>query len=179
MRRSLALHPDTLCKAATSIIVDARRDAHDALALRFTLTGDTSALRLPAPAPPARTDDLWRHTCFEAMVAAPSGYRELNLAPSGAWAAYSFEAYRQGMTPLDVAAPEITVSHAAGRLELTARLSLDAAVAALPVWRLGLSAVIEDTSGRITYWALAHPPGRPDFHHADCFALELPETPHS
>ena len=41
-------------------------------------------------------------------------------------------------------------------------------------WRLGLSAVIEDTSGGKSYWALAHPPGKPDFHHADCFALELP-----
>jgi hypothetical protein len=40
-------------------------------------------------------------------------------------------------------------------------------------WRLGLSAVIEDRSGQKSYWALAHPPGRPDFHHEDCFALEL------
>jgi hypothetical protein len=41
-------------------------------------------------------------------------------------------------------------------------------------WRLGLAAVIEETSGRKSYWALAHPPGKPDFHHSDCFALELP-----
>ena len=40
--------------------------------------------------------------------------------------------------------------------------------------RLGLSAVIEETSGRKSYWALAHPPGKADFHHSDCFALELP-----
>ena len=40
-------------------------------------------------------------------------------------------------------------------------------------WRLGLSAVIEDTNGHKSYWALAHPPGKPDFHHADCFAYEL------
>jgi hypothetical protein len=40
-------------------------------------------------------------------------------------------------------------------------------------WRLGLSALIEDASGRKSYWALAHPPGKPDFHHADCFAYEL------
>ena len=26
----------------------------------------------------------------------------------------------------------------------------------------------------MSYWALAHPPGKPDFHHPDCFALELP-----
>ena len=40
-------------------------------------------------------------------------------------------------------------------------------------WQIGLSAVIEDAGGGMSYWALAHPPGKPDFHHADCFALEL------
>jgi hypothetical protein len=41
-------------------------------------------------------------------------------------------------------------------------------------WQLALSAVIEETNGRISYWALAHPFGQPDFHHSDCFALDLP-----
>ena len=41
-------------------------------------------------------------------------------------------------------------------------------------WRIGLSAVIEERHGRKSYWALAHPPGKPDFHHDDCFAIELP-----
>jgi hypothetical protein len=40
-------------------------------------------------------------------------------------------------------------------------------------WRLGLSALIEDTSGRTSYWALAHPAGKPDFHHNDCFTYEF------
>ena len=39
---------------------------------------------------------------------------------------------------------------------------------------LGLSAVIEEADGNVSYWALAHPPGKPDFHHSDCLALELP-----
>jgi hypothetical protein len=40
--------------------------------------------------------------------------------------------------------------------------------------RVGLAAVVEETSGHRSYWALAHPPGKPDFHHADCFTLEVP-----
>ena len=39
--------------------------------------------------------------------------------------------------------------------------------------RLGASAVIETADGALSYWALAHPAGRPDFHHADGFALDL------
>jgi len=41
------------------------------------------------------------------------------------------------------------------------------------IWQLGLSAVIEEKSGRKSYWALAHPPGEADFHHSDCFAHEF------
>ena len=39
--------------------------------------------------------------------------------------------------------------------------------------RLGLAAVIEETSGHKSYWALGYAPGRPDFHHSDGFAHEL------
>lgn len=44
--------------------------------------------------------------------------------------------------------------------------------------RLGLSSVIEDDQGMLSYWALKHPPGKPDFHHPSSFAieLELPEA---
>jgi hypothetical protein len=39
--------------------------------------------------------------------------------------------------------------------------------------RIGLTAVVEDASGALSYWSLRHPAGRPDFHHADAFALRL------
>jgi hypothetical protein len=60
-------------------------------------------------------------------------------------------------------------------LQLEAQIELASLAEAPPdgPWRLGLSAVIEGAAGELSYWALAHPPGRPDFHRADCFALEL------
>ena len=39
--------------------------------------------------------------------------------------------------------------------------------------RVALSAVIEDESGHISYWALKHAPDKPDFHHAAGFILEV------
>ena len=39
--------------------------------------------------------------------------------------------------------------------------------------RLALSAVVEAADGELSYWALRHPPGRPDFHHIDAFDLQL------
>jgi hypothetical protein len=41
-------------------------------------------------------------------------------------------------------------------------------------WLAAITAVIEEADGTKSYWALNHPPGKPDFHHPDCFALELP-----
>jgi hypothetical protein len=35
--------------------------------------------------------------------------------------------------------------------------------------------VVEDEAGAFAYWALKHPPGKPDFHHPDAFALVLDE----
>ena len=61
-----------------------------------------------------------------------------------------------------------------GRYEFEATLDLDRL--GLPEdrpWRAALSAVIEEASGTKSYWALAHPPGKPDFHHSDAFVLDL------
>jgi hypothetical protein len=41
--------------------------------------------------------------------------------------------------------------------------------------RVGLTAVVESTDGRLTYWALAHPSPAPDFHHADGFVARVGE----
>ena len=43
--------------------------------------------------------------------------------------------------------------------------------------RLAVCAVMENEQGRVSYWALAHPPGKPDFHHRDGFALRLAGDP--
>jgi hypothetical protein len=174
--RRLILHPDSHCAAVTSLEARATRPRAGLLALSYVLRGATAVLALPPLRTPARADDLWRHTCFEVFVgvAGQSGYREFNLAPSTEWAAYRFDAYREGMRPAEIGAPRIEVRSTGEGLELQALLEVDLPEDA--AWRVGLSAVIEEAGGGISYWALAHPPGRADFHHPDCFALELPAT---
>ena len=142
----------------------------------YTVTGTSDMAMSPVMAT-ARTDDLWRHTCFEAFVRTGSGpsYYEFNFAPSTQWAAYRFSSYRNGIAAAEIGTPSIEVQSDADRTTLRVSLALDRLpdLSCEASWRLGLSAVIEDQSGGMSYWALAHPPGKPDFHHADCFALEL------
>ncbi len=178
MPQALTLHPESSCNAAIEIAAEAARPRPGALRLRYRVTGEIGALSLPPVAAPGRADGLWQHTCFEAFLrAAPGGvYHEFNFAPSMRWAAYRFASYREGMRAArEVDTPKIEVDSSDGAFELRAELALDR-LPDLPrdaPWQLGLSAVIEEAGGRLSYWALAHPPGRPDFHHSDCFALEL------
>jgi len=172
MRQALKLHPDSRCPAITAIEVDVVRPGISTLSLSYVVTGEIGALRIPPIATSARADELWRHTCFEAFVRSAPGaaYYEFNFAPSTQWAAYRFDKYRAGMrVAAEFGAPRIEVRSAPRRFTLQAELT------GLPdgIWSLGLSAVIEEAGGGLSYWALAHPPGKPDFHRADCFTCEI------
>jgi hypothetical protein len=173
MRQTLRLHPYSHCAAATRIDADIARPHPGSLILSYVVSGRASDLRLPPVVAAARADELWQHTCFEAFVRPSTGsaYYEFNFSPSTQWAAYHFSGYRSGMrVATEIAAPRIEMWSTAGSYTLQAALELDELSSPL---HLGLSAVLEETNGRKSYWALAHPPGKPDFHHADCFALEL------
>lgn len=154
-----------------SLQVNVRANA-ERLVVRFRLTGLLDSLAIPARGCPERRDELWRHTCFEVFVQMNGGpaYAEFNFSPSGDWAAYRFDSYRTGMNALDTDPPRLRCTRKRYALELTAAVRIPPLFAPT---RLGLSAVIEETSGRKSYWALAHPAREPDFHHPDCFAAEL------
>ena len=173
MRHTLRLHPDSLCAAATRIEADIARPRPGNLILSYVVSGRISDLRMPPVVAAARADELWRHTCFEAFVrpSAGPGYYEFNFSPSTQWAVYQFSGYRSGMrVATEIGAPLIEVRSSVATYTLQVTLELDGLSSPL---HLGLSAVLEETNGRKSYWALAHPPGKADFHHADCFALEL------
>jgi hypothetical protein len=109
-------------------------------------------------------------------VKGQQSYWEFNFSPSGEWAAYAFKNYRDG-GPIegDGLDPEITVRNVANGFELNAIVRLDRlhAINSHTPMAVGLSAVVEETAGTHSYWALKHTQGKPDFHHPDSFALEL------
>lgn len=148
------------------------------LQLVYTVAGHCTALRIPpATEAPGPADGLWRHTCLEAFVAVDGdpGYREFNFSPSGQWAIYSF-ARERVRTPLEVDAatqPSMLVHLSSEQLTLTAHLPWNALPLRGSVLCMGLSAVMEDANGQLSYWALQHPCAQPDFHHPAGRALRL------
>lgn len=172
-------HPATPAGPAIAIEVAATRRAGNRLRLIYRLEADLAQLRLPTSRAADRVDRLWQHTCFEAFISTPgsAGYAELNFSPSGEWAAYTFTSRRVGMLPASLkSTPSATWRRTDGRLELQVEVSLDGLVPGPgnTGLRIAVSAVIEEESGTISYWALRHPTEQPDFHHPDGFVLELP-----
>jgi hypothetical protein len=178
MRKLLRLHPDFVCPAVTRIAVDIERPRAGTLLLRYSVTGSIARLRMPPITASTCADGLWQHTCFEAFIrpTPASAYYELNFAPSTQWAVYRFGGYRSGMQALNEIAPpliEVRSDAECCAVEVSLELAPLPELAREAVWQLGLCAVIEEAGGRKSYWALAHPPGKPDFHHPDCFASKI------
>lgn len=166
---ALVCHPLTPSAAVRGVDAEATRAGTGLLEVRYRIRAELARLRVPPPRPPAAADRLWQHTCCEIFVARSRGgeYHEYNFSPSGQWAAYAFRRYREGEAAT-AADPQIRLQTSTDGLELAARI-------AVPPGRLcvALCAVIEARDGSLSYWALAHAPGKPDFHHAAAFALEL------
>jgi len=152
------------------------------LLLRYSLRGDLARLRIPAPRASERAHKLWEHTCFEAFLKAEdaASYWELNVSPSTQWALYRFSDYRQGMSPLPWTAPRaIRLRRTDAGVDLAVGIALEGlAHGENRPLRVGLSAVIEPKHGEMSYWALAHPRGQPDFHDPEGFRLQLPPSTH-
>jgi hypothetical protein len=170
----LTLHPSEICDAVRTLRASVTRDPDGLLTLTYTLEGDPSGIRIPAAGPARRADGLWQHTCFEAFVAPEGGssYLELNFSPSGEWALYRFTSYREGPAAHEEIPPAVTFTSSEQGLTLQATASLACLRSSAPV-KVALAAVIEESSGRLSHWALRHPPGKPDFHHRHGFELQI------
>lgn len=174
----LRCHSDSHSEVVRGIEARISWTGRRGLAVAYTLEGDIKRLSIPPLCAPRGADCLWQHTCFEAFVSVKDKpeYCEFNFSPSGEWSAYGFRRYRAG-APLEDGqlAPKITARITDDHLDLHATIQLHC----LPMMphdaclRLGLSAVVEEENGILSYWALKHAPGKPDFHHPDCFVLEI------
>ena len=164
--------------ATYGVLAHAALEAPATVVFRYVLRAEISRVRIPPAQSVARADGLWRHTCFEAFMMTPgtAGYYEFNFAPSGQWALYHFDAYREGMSPAALESPpELCVRRFDDRLEVDAAVHLHdlTALRGAPRLLLGLSAVVEEENGTLSYWALKHPRDKPDFHCPDGFVFEL------
>lgn len=173
----LVCHPACAADGVRGLRVTLTPDGAGGLALAYRLDADPAALRIPAPGEGLPRGRLWAHTCFELFVAeaGAAAYREFNFSPSGQWMRFDFGAYRAplGASLPTPAGPAPRLSPARTADGLAMAVELDAALLPPGELVLGLTTVVEHAGGCYSYWALRHPPGPPDFHHREGFALAL------
>ncbi|WP_299192542.1 hypothetical protein [uncultured Erythrobacter sp.] len=167
--QALTLHPS--CDTGPITAVSAKiRPTEDGCEAEFVLSGGIDQIVLPEPGPSLRTDDLWKTTCFEIFWQPLGGstYREFNLSPSGRWAAYDFDGFREGMRDAPVEA--MALATAQGSANGKGELVLKAAIAAeLPApAQVALNAIVEHRDGGLQFWALAFDEGKAEFHSETC-----------
>lgn len=171
----LAAHHDNPPRFHQGIDATLTQAADGGLQVAYAIHGFNLDLRVPTPHAPAPHDALWQTTCFELFLGAvgQSSYREFNFSPSGQWACYDFlDTRRPAPVPFDCPTPGIRFERSEDLLKLFASLP-KAALPKVDTLRIAVSAVLEAEGGHHAFWALAHPPGKPDFHAHTGFVLSL------
>ena len=171
----LAAHPANPPRFQQRIEATLSQADDGSLQVGYAVHGINLDLRVPTPHAPAPADALWKTTCCEIFLGAvgQSGYREFNFSTSGQWACHDFaDTRRPAPGPFDCPAPKLACERGEDLLTLTATLP-PAALPQADTLRIAVTTILEAAGGHLGYWALAHPPGKPDFHHHAGFVLSL------
>ncbi len=172
----LTPHPAAPAGAVEGVSAGCLLTADGRLRIAWRIAAAPERLVWDRSGTPGRRDELWRHTCVEAFLATgPESYLEFNVSPDGSWAAYAFLGYRRRAEDPALPPPDVRVSTASHALGLEADIDVGAVadLAGAPEIRTSLAAVVEETGGPTSYWALRHPSPQPDFHDASGFVLML------
>ena len=166
-------HPASAPSAVASVTARVVSLDTNWLTLRWRIEG-SGKIVVPPLAGKGRADGLWQTTCFELFVLPEGGeaYSEFNLSASEQWAAYDFSAYREGMRERPVPRDPVCTWRAGSAFSLFDAALPASALPQLPA-RIALTAVLEEEGGTKSYWAAAHPSGKPDFHDPACFTGTL------
>ena len=167
----LLRHPMSEGRAIRRVSVSLWRSPHQQR-LRYTLHGRVARLALPTT--PLDEERLWEHTCAEMFVAdveTPNAYTEWNFSPTGQNARFRFTAYRQRSESGVGDAVTVVSERSSGAFTLKATGDFD--LSSGEHGSLALSVIAREREGAVSFWALGHPAGRPDFHHPVGFQIRL------
>jgi hypothetical protein len=135
-----------------------------------------------------RIKGLWEKTCFELFIKNQKGqYLEFNFSPLFEWNCFYFEAPGAALKEWEMMQkPEtdilLSLDHflhytvikkeyfPPGFFDREDRKDKTDGANEL---HAGITAVIKDKKGQLSYWALAHADKRPNFHHFDSFKYKF------
>ena len=125
----------------------------------------------------ARVIKLWEKTCFELFIKDDQdSYLEFNFSPDFEWNCFYFEKKGDKLTEykkMELVKFDILFSNEVVHIivELQKKMFPDhffeGKLAA------GITSVLKEKNGNLSYWALSHNDTRPNFHHFDSFKYKF------
>ncbi len=140
----------------------------DAFFVSYKLTGDIKSIDLGGDPVHARKIKLWEKTCFELFIKNKNDqYMEFNFSPVFEWNAFFFNKKGDALKEFEkVSAVKIDILHSMEVFKVIVEIkkkdfpddffTLDMSA--------GLTTVLKERNGRLSYWALSHEDQRPNFH---------------
>lgn len=179
---ALQPHPRTPVPSGWRVDV-ATRWSSPGLVVEYTLAVPAGRVALPPrSAVPGVRDLLWKGTCGELFVGVRGepGYIEFNFSPSGDWASYAFDGYRENGRGRSWHGPppEVRVVQGEDATRLVATVPHEAFLCLqrdglMPPLEASFTLVLEDLQGGLSYWSVAHPRAEPDFHDRAGFVADF------
>jgi hypothetical protein len=175
---NFALQPFATATQLPAIEINGRVSRKDnLLSIEYQLFGDMNGISIAPPASePSRQFQLWEATCFEFFLGIPGdlNYWEFNLSPSGDWAVFALDDYRQGLRD-ELAFNSLPFQVDRYPNYITLRLEFDVSelILAEQDLELAVTTVIKSSQDDLSYWAIAHSGQEADFHLRDSFAIKL------
>ncbi len=175
---NFALQPFPTTSKLPQIEINGRVNRKDQmLSIEYQLFGDLNAISIaPLANVPSRQFQLWEATCFEFFIGIPGdrNYWEFNLAPSGDWAVFALDDYRQGLRDeLAFTSLPFQVDRYPNYITLSLEFDLSELILAEQDLELSVTTVVKSSQGELSYWAIAHSDKEADFHLRDSFLIKL------
>ena len=145
------------------------------LMIQFVVVGAIDRLEIPpASDVPQRTTGLWETTCFECFLGslAQENYWEMNLSPSGDWNVFRLDGYRENLReePMIKTLP-FSVTRCSDRMSIDVTFDIQKLGLCRDTIELSATSVLEEITGDISYWAVAHTGTTADFHLRKSFVI--------
>jgi hypothetical protein len=152
----------------------------ESLFISFSIKNGVDLIDLGTSTPSrTRVIKLWEKTCFEFFLKNTNdNYIEFNFSPNFEWNCFYFK--KQGDPLLEyskMTIPKLDIllssSHYLLIAEIKKELFPEHFFDKKLELSMGLTSVIKDKLGRMSYWALDHKDTRPNFHHFDSFKYKF------
>ncbi len=157
--------------SAPAVSIDSELNTNqDSIFISYKLTGNLSSIDLGKDSPNhARVIKLWEKTCFELFIKnQKDSYVEFNFSPEFEWNAFYFVKKGDSLTEyarIDAVKIDILASLEVFHLivEIDKKKFPDGFFDGNEL-SAGITGVIKEKSGNLSYWALSHEDTRPNFH---------------